>query len=173
MENKIDKNVAEFLNNLLVNKTASVKNFEDKVNDLKFDGENATVWQFVVLKSFDNDFSYLMPLANHLLDNNYCLVEGPMVKYAALNGYKLEISLKSMQSPLDEINKFTKECGFTEQLVLTNEPAQAILSLAKKIVNRSNDKDFEEVKDIFEKSGLDISNIKLMQKPNVQKAMKV
>lgn len=171
MSDQVTEKVGLFLNDALTGKV-SVEKFEQQVNELSFDGPNANVWQFIVLKSFDTDFSYLQPLANHLLDHNYCLVEGPMVKYAALNGYKIEASLARMQEPLDELNRFTQECGFSEKAVVVNKPAEAILGIAKKIINQSNDKDFQEVKEILENAGVDVSKVKLMQKP-VKTSLKV
>lgn len=173
MDTTLDINVAGFLNDILTNRNASIKNFEEKVPSLKFDEINSTVWQFIVLKSLDSEYSYLMPLAHHLLDHNYVVVDNSMVKYAALNGYKLESGLNRMQQPLDEVNKMTQECGFTEKLVIKNEPAEAFLALAKKIVNHSTEQDFQSVKDIFVSAGLDITNIKLLQKPQTQKKLSV
>ncbi len=171
MSEQIDEKVALFLSEALTGKV-SVAKFEEQTSELRFDGSNANVWQFLVLKSFDTDFSYLQPLANHLLDHNYCLVEGPMVKYAALNGYRLESELARMQAPLDEVNKITQECGFTEKAIIVNKPAEAILGLAKKIINQSNDKDYQEVKEVLEGAGVDVSKVKLMQKP-VKTSLKV
>lgn len=173
MKEEVDVKVGEFLKDVLETGNASVKKFEDKVSELKFDGVNATAWQFIVLKALDPEFSHFQPLAHHLLDHNYCLVEGPMVKYAALNGYRLESGLASMQKPLDEVNKFTQDCGFSEKLVVTNKPAENIIALAKKIVSRSNDNDYNEVKEILEKAGVNVSQSKLMHRPNVSKSLKV
>lgn len=173
MSEPVDQNVAKFLNDILLTRNASVKKFEEKLPELKFDGSNALAWQFVVLKALEPDFSNFLPLAHHLLDYNYCVVEGPMVKYAALNGYKIESGLAAMQKPLDEVNKITQDCGFTEKLIVKNQPAEDILDLAKKIVAHSNDNDYNEVKGILEKSGVDISQFKIMQRPNLSKNLKV
>lgn len=173
MSEQVDINVAKFLNDILMTKNASVKKFEEKLPELKFDGVNNTAWQFIVLKALDPDFSYCLPLAHHLLDFNYCVVEGPMVKYAALNGYKIESGLATMQKPLDEVNKITQECGFTEKLIVINEPAENIVALAKKIVHHSNDNDYNEVKDILEKAGVNVSQVKLMQRPIVKKGLSI
>lgn len=172
MDNKIDIKVGEFLKDLLETGVASIQKFEEKLPELKFDGVNATAWQFIVLKSLDPEFPHFQPLAHHLLDHNYCLVEGPMVKYAALNGYKFESSLSNLQKPLDSINSFTADCGFSEKLIVTNKPVEAIINIAKKIVSHANDTDYNEVKDIFEKSGVDIRQSKIMNRP-VTKTLKV
>lgn len=173
MSEPADHNVAKFLNDILLTKNASVKKFEQALPELKFDGSNALAWQFVVLKALEPDFANFLPLAHHLLDYNYCVVEGPMVKYAALNGYKIESGLAAMQKPLDEVNKITQDCGFTEKLVVKNQPAEDILDLATKIVRHSNDNDYNEVKDILVKAGVNLSHSKLMQRPTVSTSLKI
>lgn len=173
MSEEMNVHVGMFLNDILTTQDASVKKFEEKLPELKFDGVNNTAWQFVLLKALEPDFAYFMPLAHHLLDYNYCVVEGPMVKYAALNGYKIESGLAAMQKPLDEVNKITQDCGFTEKLIVKNQPAEDIIDLAKKIVAHSNDNDYNEVKDILTKAGVNVSQVKLMQRPSLSKGLKV
>ena len=165
----INNNVTEFLKTAILTQKTTVNYFKEKESELAFDGDNSKAWEFIVLKSFDNKFPHLLPLANYLLDNKYCSVDANMVKYAALNGFKLEDALNRMQQPLDEINKFTQDCGFSEKLVVTNTPAEKILALAKKIINNSTDNDFNEVKEFFKKEGINITNSKLLNKPNTNK----
>lgn len=173
MDNKIDNQVAEFLKDILVTQNASVKKFEDNITHLKFDEENSSVWQFIVLKSFDVDFQYLLPLANHLVDNNYCLVTKHMLQYAVLNGYQIEVALNSMKDVENQLNNNMKDFHFEEKLVIVNEPAQNIYNLAKKLVNRSNDNDFQEVSEMFAKSGIDSTKAKLLQRPQTGQKLKI
>jgi len=173
MENQISESNTHFLYKALTTKNISIKEFEDLTPDLRFDGENAKTWQLIILKSFDPEFSHLQPLAHHLLDHKYCIVDANMTKYAALNSYKIEIGLAAMQKPLDEVNQFTKDCGFEEKLIVVNKPAEAILALATKIIKNSSDQDYQEVMDIFKKSNIDTSNSKLLFKPNTSKSLKV
>lgn len=165
----VDIATAEFLKDVLVTKRASIKDFEEKAPNLKFDANNGTVWQFIILKSLEVDFAYLMPLANHLIDNNYYEVDNNMVKYAALNGFKLEEGLGKLQNMQDNINGYMKDFFFEEKMIITNEPAQNIYNLTKKIVNRAKEEDYNEVKEIFDKAGVDSSTIKLMQRPQIAK----
>lgn len=162
----ISENNTKFLHSILTSNQSIVSNFEKLVPELSFDGENIRTWQYIVLKSFDSDFSYFIPLANHLLDNNYCVVDKTMVQFAALNGFKLESALNKMQEPLDAINEITKSSGFDEKLVVVNEPANQILNIVKKIISLSNDNDYNEVIKLFTSSNLDISKSKLFSKNN-------
>lgn len=171
MTTTINTHVSEFFKTAIYTQDATVNYFKEKEHELSFDDENSTVWQFIILKSFDVEFSHLLPLANYLIDNKYCIVDLNMAKYAALNGFSLETELNRMQKPLDEVNKFTKDCGFSEKLIISNKPAENILSLAKKIINHSTDDDFNNVKEIFNNLSIDISNSKILNKPNTKKTL--
>lgn len=171
--NKVDLNTATFLKNALVSQSASIKNFEDQVPTLKFDGENALAWQFIVLKSFEVEYSYLMPLANHLLDHNYCIVDKNMAKFAALNGYQLEVGLNNLKNVQDQLNGHMSDFFFDEKLIITNEPAQNIYNLAKKIISRTSEENYKEVQEVFQKAGIDSNSIKLMHRPQVKSVLKM
>ena len=173
MENKISENNTKFLHSALTNKNLSVEDFENLTTDLLFDGENAKTWQFIILKSFEPEFSYLQPLAHHLLDHKYCIVDSTMLKYAALHGYQIEIGLDTMQKPLDQVNSFTKAAGFDERLIIVNKPAEAILKIANKIIKNSSDSDYQELMDFFKQSNIDTSSSKILFKPNTSKSLKI
>ena len=173
MENKISENNTKFLHSALTNKNLSVEDFENLTTDLLFDGENAKTWQFIILKSFEPEFSYLQPLAHHLLDHKYCIVDSTMLKYAALHGYQIEICLDTMQKPLDQVNSFTKAAGFDERLIIVNKPAEAILKIANKIIKNSSDSDYQELMDFFKQSNIDTSSSKILFKPNTSKSLKI
>lgn len=173
MENKISENNTKFLHSVLINKNLSVEDFENLTTDLLFDGENAKTWQFIILKSFEPEFSYLQPLAHHLLDHKYFIVDSTMLKYAALHGYQIEIGLDNMQKPLDQVNSFTKAAGFDERLIIVNKPAEAILKIANKIIKNSSDSDYQELMDFFKQSNIDTCNSKILFKPNTSKSLKI
>lgn len=164
-DNKMDTNTVTYLKDILVAKKSSIEEFEEKMPTLKFDGENSVTWNFIVLKAFDTEFSYLMPLANHLLDYNYCAVNKDMTQFAALQGYQVEVVLNKMKSIQDNVNDSMKAFHFDEKLVVTNQPAENIYNLAKKIVNHANENDYQATIELFEKSGINMDNVKLLNRP--------
>lgn len=174
MEKKqIDTNVGLFLKDVLTGGKNLVKFFEEKKNNLNFEGENANVFQFIVLKSFEIDFHFLMPLSNHLIDNNYCIIDKNMTQYAALNGFKVEEVLKKLKQMQDGVNDTMKDFRFEEKMVITNQPATDIYNLAKKIINNSTQESYENVKAMFESAKFDLNSSELMQRKEIKSSLKV
>lgn len=169
--NKVDEYNVNFLKEILTNKKVSLQDFEDNITHFTFGDDNKMIWQFVIIKSFELDFHYLMPLANHLIDHNYYEVDTNVVQYAALNGLQLEKSLEKIKDLENNINDNMQAFHFDEKLVITNEPAQNIYNLSKKIMSRSNDNDYLLAKEIVEKAGVDINTSKLMFR-NTTKSLK-
>ena len=190
MDNKISENNIKFLHSILTNKNISIENFENLTTDLLFDGENAKTWNYIIIKSFEPEFSYLQPLAHHLLDYNYCLVDSSMLKYAALQGYKVEVGyamlkyaelqgykvevdLDAMQKSLDQINYFNKAARFDEKLIIVNKHGEDILKIASKVIEKSSDSDYQELIDLFKQYNIDEDNSKILFKPNTPKRLKM
>lgn len=171
--NKIDINTATFLKEILENKKVSIKDFEERVPNLKFDNDSDSVWQFIVIKSFDINFAYLMPLAHHLIDHNYYSVDENLVKYAALNGYQIEKGLESFKEVQDNVNAIMSDFYFEEKMVITNKPAQDVYELAKKIISRSNDHDYNAAKEVFVKAGVNLDGSKLMNRVTTKSKLKM
>lgn len=172
-DNNIDETTARYLKDILVAKKVSIKDFEEKAPNLKFDEDTKTVWDFVIIKSFDINYSYLMPLAHHLIDHNYCSVDSNMAQYAALTGYQLEQGLNNIKKVQDTVNETMADFRFEEKMVITNEPAENIYNLAKKIISRTADSEYNKVKEVLEKAGVDTSTVKLMNRPEKKVSLKM
>ena len=148
---------------LFLNKKVSVSDFEKEREHLEFNDINATVWQFVVLKSFEHDFNYFLPLAHHLLDNNYVNLSKDVLQYAILIGYQAEISLDKMKEVESSVNKTRSEFRFDEKMVIKNQPIENILNLSKIIILKSKISTLEDTMKDIEKTKVKPENIQFLQ----------
>lgn len=154
----------KYFEKILVSKNLSVDDFEKNYSILKNDVGNNILWSFTVLKALENDFSFLQPLAHHLIDNNYCALGFTELKVAALVAYQFEDAINKMNNVENDINKTMKDFYFDEKIKITNQPIEQIYNLAKKIVNQSNDDDIEQLKQFFISSNLSITTSEIFNK---------
>ena len=149
MKETFNKELIEFIAFALQNKNTDLaSNFESKFKGQSFDGENQNSIMLLVVKAFDPDFSQLIPLANYLLDNNYCKVDKQLISYAMLQGVQLEIHLKELKRRESKMNE---DFDFVNQIsgasfVFTNEPMEKYLKFSKHIVSNASHEEIEAAK---------------------------
>jgi hypothetical protein len=160
----INKQVAEFLGSILMSHVSPLKQFEEKIKNFEFDGENEKVWQFIILKSFDEKFLHLIPLAKHLIENQYCKLDENITTYATLVGYKIELATKGLKSVENDINQTMSSFHFTEKIKITNDAIDNLYDLANKIIQFSEVENIEKAKNFLEKYNIDTNQIHILPK---------
>lgn len=160
----INKQVAEFFGGVLMSHTSPLKKFQEKLPELSFDGENEKLWQFIVLKSFEEKFFYLIPLSNYLIENEYVKMDENMTTYAALIAYKIELATSGIKNVEKEMNQIMSSFQFTERIVIKNDAIDNLYGLADKIMNYSNSETIEKARDFLQKYNIDSKQIKVFPK---------
>lgn len=160
----MNKEVAEFFRSVLISNTSPLKKFEEKLPELKFDGENEKLWQFIVLKSFEENYFYLMPLSNYLIENEYVKMDENMTTYAALIAYKIELTTSGIKNVEKEMNQIMSSFQFTERIVIKNDAIDNLYCLADKIMNYSNSEAIENARNFLQKYKIDSKQIKVFPK---------
>lgn len=160
----LDQNVMEKVNYLLDKLNSSTT----EINSIAY----ATM-QFIVLKSIEDNYENLLPLAQHISNDNRFIIDDKVLSYIALNAYQIEIGLALMNEPLEKINNITKEFGFNEKLLLVNHRAENILNLARNLINNSSDEVYQSFYNSLDKFKIDKSKDSILIKVKSRNKMKI